>query len=144
MRSFLPLIASLTLVALAPAQDCGNLSVNQNDSEVSFELTTDGGEGVIAIVAIGKTEGSTSIDFGPLGSLELGLAMPFAPLPIGLTDADGDTSRSFPLPAGVPQLDLFAQGVTAELTMGMGDSFPPIPMIGFDFCTSNVVGFQLN
>lgn len=144
MRLLLPFLASLTLAAIAPAQDCANLTVSQNNSEITFELTSDGDDNALAIIAIGKTEGNTSISFGPLGSLELGLAMPFAPIPIGFT-SDGDASRSFTVPSGIPAMELFAQGLTAELTIGLDmGNIPPMPMIGWDFCTSNVVGFQLN
>ena len=144
MRTLIAIVSALTLVSLAPAQDCATLSISQTNGDVSIELTTDGSEQALGIIALGMTEGNTSIDFGPLGSLELGLAMPFVPLPIGFTDMTGDVSRAFTVPPGLPALDLFAQGFTAELSIGLGDgTFPLIPMIGWSFCTSNVVPVQI-
>lgn len=143
MRSLIAVLSTLTLSALVPAQDCATLSISQTGTDVSIELTTDGGERALGIIALGMTEGNTSIDFGPLGSLELGLAMPFAPLPIGFTDMSGDVSRGFTVPPGLPAFDLFAQGFTAELSLALGAGFPPMPTIGWDFCTSNVVPVQI-
>jgi hypothetical protein len=127
------------LAANASAQTCATMTVAGTGAPgTSLTFNFDGqASGAFAFLAVGATQGTTSIPFGPLGTLTLGLDSPFLSLPLGMTDASGDVSVSIPVPNGFPaSLDLFAQGVTAELT------FTP-PIIGLTFCTSNVVGFHI-
>ena len=164
MRSLIPIAASLAFCALAPAQDpCANLTVTGDGSagsELTFEITTDGGAGAIAFVMIGKTAADPA-GSGPISfpGLDLGLAPPFIPLPLGRTDADGDISRTFTVPMGLnlPELDLLAQGMTVEFSFmfpfgGMfGGGIPGGTFGGgswmdffmFTFCTSDLVPFQI-
>ncbi len=146
MRRLIPLFASLALTALAPAQECATLTITGNGApgtDLTFELT-DAPSGTVAFLVFGKTAGSTSLGFGPLGTLDLGLAAPFIPVPMGLTDDGGAASSTIPVPAGFDHavLDLLVQGLTAELkiSMAMGTGWPSLSL---DFCTSNVAGFQI-
>ncbi|HEU4419885.1 MAG TPA: hypothetical protein VFT55_13215 [Planctomycetota bacterium] len=127
------------LAANASAQSCATLTVAGTGAPgTTLTFDFDGqASGAFAFLAVGATQGTTSIPFGPFGTLTLGLASPFLSLPIGITNASGDVSLAVPVPNGFPaSLDLFAQGVTAELT------FTP-PTIALTFCTSNVAGFHI-
>ncbi|HZN40961.1 MAG TPA: hypothetical protein VFD82_19300 [Planctomycetota bacterium] len=133
------------LAATASAQSCATLTVAGTGAPgTSLTFNFDGqASGAFAFLAVGATQGTTSIPFGPLGTLTLGLDAPFLSLPLGMTNASGDVSLSVPVPNGFPaSLDLFAQGVTAELTF-TPPSPPTPPTIGLTFCTSNVAGFHI-
>jgi hypothetical protein len=137
------LLFSCLFAATAAAQ-CATLSVTGTGAPgTTLTISIDGtAANAIAFVAIGETQGSTSIPLGPLGTLDLGLAMPFIPVPVGLTDASGDASLAIAVPAQFPGgLDLFAQGITLAFT------FTPPTGPGFPFsltsCTTNVVGFHV-
>ncbi len=116
-----------TLLAAAAAAQCATLSVTSANNGVTIDLS--GAPRSIAILVVGETAGSTSIPVG-MSTLDLGLAMPFAPLPLGMTSATGDLSRTFNVPANVPAASLLAQGVL------VGFSMPP--NFSLTFCTSNV------
>ncbi len=70
--------------------------------------------------------------------LTLGLAAPFTPAPIGLTNLQGDVSMTIQVPNNLPVggVDLFAPGVT------LGQQFTPPTPPSFRFCASNVAGFH--
>ena len=132
------------LAANASAQSCATLSVSGTGAPgTTLTFNLDGqASGAFAFLAVGMTQGTTSIPFGPLGTLTLGLASPLLTLPLGPTNASGDASVSIAVPNGITLgLDLFGQGVTAELTF-TPPSPPTPPVIGLTFCTSNVVGFH--
>jgi hypothetical protein len=87
-----------------------------------------------AFAAVGEHTGSTTLNFGPLGSVTLGLAQPFALVPLGTTDANGGLAFSATVPANVAILgshDVFVQVITVEVVTGPG-------MPHLNFCTSNV------
>lgn len=128
MRSIL---CTVLLAAAATAQ-CGTLTATGGAAGTDLALALHGDAHAIAVVVFGQTSGSTTINFGSLATLNLDLAMPFVPLPIGMTDANGDAARSIPIPASLPGRDLLLQGLTAAFT------FSP-PTFGLSFCTSNVV-----
>ena len=135
------LYISLTALLAAPvAAQCSDMTVSGDGSAgstLSFALTGGAAEAP-AIVFVGPNEGNFSINLGPLGSLDLGLAPPFIPLFMGLTDGSGDATLEFDLPpATLPQIDLFAQGTTIEFTPP--DRGPP----SIDFCTSDVEAFSI-
>ena len=133
------------LAATTSAQTCATLSVSGTGAPgTALTFSLDGqASGAFAFLAVGPTQGTTSIAFGPLGTLTLGLASPLLTLPLGPTDASGDASVVVPVPNGFPaSLDLFAQGVTAELTF-TPPSPPTPPTFGLTFCTSNVAGFHI-
>src|SRR5262245_1135387 len=101
------------LAANASAQSCAALPVlgtGAPGTSLTFDLNaTDAG--AFAVLAVGQTQGTTTIPMGPLGSLTLGLATPFIPIPLGMTNASGDISRTIAIPAGVTWgIDLFGQG----------------------------------
>lgn len=133
------------LAATASAQSCATLTVSGTGAPgTTLQFNLDGqASGAFAFLAVGMTQGTTSIPLGPLGTLTLGLASPLLTLPLGMTNASGDASVSVPVPNGFPvSLDMFAQGLTAELTI-TPPSPPTPPSISLSFCTSNVVGFHI-
>ena len=136
MRLILPSLLFVSLAAMASAQTCATLTVTGSGApgtDLTFALN--GAANSPALLAIGDTAGTTTFNFGPLGSLTLGLAQPFVPLPLGLTDASGNVSRTVSIPAGLPAADLFGQGLTVTFTLP--------PTLGLSFCTSNVAAFHV-
>lgn len=134
--------ASTLLLAVAASAQCSTLTSSGTGAPgTTITLSLDGtAANAIAFLVVGETQGSTPVDLGMLGSFTLGLAAPFTPLPIGVTNASGDVSRGIPVPAGFPgSLDLFAQGVTLSIDVGTG---PGLPQIAFAWCVSNVVAFH--
>ena len=90
----------------------------------------------LALMVVGPTTGTTTITLGLL-SFDLGLAQPFAVLPLGMTDAAGTASLSLPIPnAPLPPLALNAQAVTLGFSFGGG---PP----SLTACTSDVAAFTV-
>lgn len=138
LRSVLVLAS---LVAAASAQ-CSTLSVTGSGAPgTTLQVALDGNSpNAIAWLVLGETQGTTAINLGPLGTLTLGLAAPFTPAPMGMTNLQGDASLTINVPTTLPTtgLDLFAQGVT------LGFTFTPGPNpFGFNWCASNVVGFHI-
>jgi hypothetical protein len=130
------------LAANASAQACATLTVTGTGAPgTSLTFDLDGTDaGAFAILAVGQTQGTTTIPLGPLGSLTLGLATPFIPLPLGFTNATGDLSRTISIPTGVTWgIDLFGQGVTADYTFSPG----PPPTFSISFCASTVASFHV-
>ncbi|HZT56908.1 MAG TPA: hypothetical protein VFA35_11830 [Burkholderiaceae bacterium] len=115
MRFLLPAIL-LAAAAAVPAQSC-SLAVSGGAPGSTLSISVRGAPMSLAAVAVGQTAGSTVIDLGSLGSLTLGLATPFVPLPLGIIDASGSASVSIPVPSQLPALDLVMQGVTVGITM---------------------------
>lgn len=138
---FRSLALALTLFA-APtlAQNCSTLSITADEETISLDLTGSSAE-ASTFLAVGDTLGATDFAFGPLGGFTLDLAAPFAILPMGATDADGNISTSFDLPTTLG-FDLNAQAVSADLVLNI----PPTPgelPITLEFCTSNVEALSL-
>jgi hypothetical protein len=134
--------AGILLLAAAAQAQCSTLTATGTGAPgTSVTFALDGTDAhAFAFLVIGDTQGTTTINLGPIGTLTLGLAAPFAPLPIGLTDASGDISRAIPVPSAFPaSLDLFAQGVTIGFSFVVG----PPPSVSFSLCASNVVGFHV-
>jgi hypothetical protein len=131
------LLAAL-LTAPTSAQSCSTLAVNGTgapETVLTFAVT-----GATAnsptLLLVGETTGSTVIPLGPFGTLTLGLAVPFIPLPLGVTDAQGAATLRFNVPRGTPSADLFGQALT--IGFGMNGGRPTL-----SFCTSNVPGFHI-
>jgi hypothetical protein len=122
---------------------CADLSISGTGAPgttLTFALT--GAEpNAHAWTMVGFTEGTTTINIGPLGSLELGLLEPFIPMPMGQTDANGDASNTIFVPPGIPfSLDLFAQAFSWSINVQHG---PPGPAtVSLSFCTSGVESFH--
>jgi hypothetical protein len=133
MRSIL---CSVLLAAAATAQ-CGTLTATGGAPGSTLDLALHGDANAFAIIAFGQTAGTTTINIGTIATLTLDLAMPFAPVPIGMTNASGDASRSIRIPATLPGQDLLLQGLTASF------SFTPPASFGLTFCTSNVVSVHV-
>ncbi len=146
MLSKIFVAASLSLAASGlVAQSCSTLTVTGNGApgtSVVFDLAGSTPLSLTAL-AVGDTAGTTVFDLGPLGSLTLGLASPFIPLPFGFTDTNGAASRTINVPPGnIPGIDLFGQAVSMSLLPATpGPNGPGRPAV--TFCTSNVVSFHL-
>ena len=140
LRPILLTTFSILLAGSLSAQACATLTVTGTGAPgTSVVLTIDGSAaGAFAALAIGDTAGTTTIPLGSLGSLTLGLAQPFIALPMGMTNANGDVSRTIQVPNGTSGIDLFGQGVTMVFTPPTGPGLPTIT-----FCTTNVVPFHL-
>ena len=143
LRTSLATLALLAgaLATPALAGDCSTLAVTADEDSIAVDITG-GLADAPAFLVVGDTTGTTAFDFGPLGSLTLGLVQPFALFPVGSTDAAGALSLSFPNNGNAPDVDLFAQAVTVGFTLNV----PPIPgelPVSLEFCTSNVAAFSL-
>ena len=118
---------------------CSNLTVGgsgQPGSTLTFDLTGAAPQAP-AVLMIGLQEGTTVHQFGVLGTLTLGLAHPYTPRMMGLTDATGAASLSINVPPGnLPQLTKFAQAMTIVFTPGSHG--PP----SRTYCTSDVESFE--
>jgi hypothetical protein len=130
-------LVSLTLANFAfVGGPCSTLTVTgtgAGGTELRFDL--DGAApDAPAVLVIGPTTGSFTIRFGPIGSLELGIVPPFAPLPMGITDGNGDVRLTIRVPDNLPGFDLNAQGFSIDFTVR-----PPT----LEFCTSNVAPFHI-
>jgi hypothetical protein len=126
MQRMCCLLMAAFLGAAATAQ-CATLGITSSAGDVTIALA--GAPRAIAIVLVGETAGTTSIPVGA-ATLDLGLATPFAPIPLGITSANGDVSRTFTVPAGAPAINLMAQGLLTTFSTG--------PTFGLTFCTSGV------
>jgi hypothetical protein len=131
-------VIAAALCTAAHAQ-CATLTVTGTGAPgTTLTLAIDGtAANQFAWLIVGQTAGSSSLPIGPFGTINLGLAQPWAPVPIGQTDASGDVSLNVQVPASAPAtLGLFAQGLTLGFTIGQG---PP----SLSSCTTNVVGFSI-
>jgi hypothetical protein len=128
--------AVLALAGFVQAQSCGNLAVSGGPTTpVTFTATSLAAEAP-AFLVVGPETGTTVFNFGPLGTLTLGLALPFALLPLGATSASGGASLTVDVPPSLPRTDLHAQAFSIEFEI-----LPPPPRL--EFCTTNVVAFTI-
>lgn len=138
MLQNLLLASSLLVLATTGAAQCSLAVVGSGAPGGSLTFAIDGTGSGLAFLAIGETQGTTTIAFGSLGTLTLGLDLPFVPLPIGFLDAQGDRSITVAIPAALTTgIDLFAQGVTLGISFG-GPGMPTL-----DLCATNVAGFHV-
>jgi hypothetical protein len=138
MLQNLLLASSLLLLTTTAAAQCSLAVTGSGAPGTALTFAIDGTGSGFAFLAIGETQGTTTIPLGSLGTLTLGLDLPFVPLPIGFLDAQGDRSLAVNIPAGVTSgLDLFAQGVT------LGISFGGPGMLTLDLCATNVAAFHV-
>ena len=140
-------IAILTSLALAlPATaQCGTMTVTGDGapgSTLTFDVSGVAGNAFVVILA-GRETGDFTVNFGPLGTLELGLLPPFIPFTAVRTDADGNATLDKRVPNGVRSLiELHAQGVSVKFSFSLGAPGTR-PTFGFDFCETNVVDFSV-
>lgn len=141
----LRLVLAGGLAAASLSAQCASLAVTGTGAPgTSLVFTIDGtAAGALAALAIGDTLGTTTIPLGALGSLTLGLAQPFVPVPMGTTDANGDASLTIAVPGATTLgVDLHGQGVTMSFSLpGPGPGGPGLPTL--TFCTTNVVSFHV-
>ena len=134
MHCFTSLLLCLGVAGTVAAQNC-TLTITGGAPSTNLTFAFTGAPRSPALVVIGDTQGTTTLNFGSLGSLTLGLAQPFLPAPLGLTDANGAVTLSVRVPNGVPSSDLFGQGVDV--------TFTPPPNVSLTFCTTSVVAFHV-
>jgi hypothetical protein len=139
MRSSFIVALSFVLVAGLAAGQCSTLAVAGSiNAGQTVSIGVSGAPADSAtFLAVGETAGSTSI-MVPGSTLVLGLAEPFAVLPLGVTDAAGAVSLSVSIPADVPAGSLpDATFILQAVTVSFG-AIGPIPMpIVLTFCVSN-------
>lgn len=125
----------LALPLLAFGGTCSDLTVTGGAPNTNLVFALTGGAARSpALVVIGETTGQLNINFGSLGSLQLGLLPPFTVAPMGVTDSAGNATLSVRVPANAPGIDLHGQALTVSFILQ-----PP----SLDFCTSDVVGFHV-
>ena len=137
--------ACLGLLAANATAQCATLTVTGTGAPgTALQFQFDGtANPAFVLLLVGQTQGTTTVPLGPFGSLTLGLATPFIPVPLGFTDASGDVSRSINVPSATTlSLDLFAQGVSTAWVF-TPPSPPTPPSLSLTFCASNVAGFHL-
>ena len=140
-RSF-ALVAVVLLLALplvAQEEPCADLEITVVEDEVTISVTGATPDSA-TFLASGETEGETVIDLGELGSLTVDLDRPFATLPLGETDENGDLSVT----VTVPPLGatLFNQSLTLDVTLEVPPPQDENPLT-VDSCTSDVVEVTL-
>ena len=113
-------------------------------TDVQLDLTN-GQPNRILFLALGDDVGDTVFNFGPLGSLQLGLDSPVQYAVIGVTDSNGALSLSATIPPNFPLFEFKAQAVSVTRTMSFVPGVIPdgIPRVTLDFCTSNVVDLKI-
>jgi len=136
MRSLF-LATALLLAGVSQAQSCGTLAVTGSGAH-GTQLTiavTGATANSFAILAVAENTGTTTINLPMSGTLTLGLASPIIPLPLGRTDASGNASVSFNVPARLTTAhNVNGQAVTVSFT------FHPFALSA---CTSNVAAFAI-
>lgn len=134
----LTLVLALAAPLAAQGSSCSDLTVSGDGTPgttLSFAVTGSAAD-AFTFLLVGDTAGTTALPI-PLGMIEIGLATPFVPLPLGLADANGDVSLDVMLPPALPsQVGLFAQSIALDLSIGMGR--PTLTA-----CTSDVEGFNV-
>jgi len=135
LHKILAATAALALATGLSAQCATTTTAANNSGTVTLALN--GAPMSFALFALGDTTGTTAINLGNLGTLELGLEAPFIAVPGGLTDMSGDASISFEVPSTAPAGTWYAQGVTIEFSFSPGG--PP----SFGICSGNVASFSI-
>ena len=130
------LSVALAFAGVLSAQTCGSLAITGSGA-AGTQLgvaVTGATANAFTIVLVGETTGTTSLPL-PGGSLSIGLASPFLPLPLGRTDATGAASQQINVPSWISQqYSLNAQAVTIGFTRS------PFSISG---CTTNVAAFTI-
>ena len=135
MRILRTLAASL-LAIVAPLSAQCTLTVDGDGSAgstMTFNLAG-GGANMPAILFVGWSDATRTLNIGPLGSLTI-LKMPAIPVRLGRTDGNGDASRAVTV-APIPCVTLYGLAVTAGLDFS---SFPP----SISSCSTDVVEFTV-
>jgi len=139
--------ALFTTLALAlPAQaQCGSLAITGDGtpgSTLTFDVSGVAPDAFVVILA-GRQTGDFTFQFGPLGTLSLGLLPPFIPFSVARSDASGNASLDRMVPSHVRNpVDLNAQAVSVKFGFTLGGP-GMLPSFGFEFCETNVVAFSV-
>jgi hypothetical protein len=132
----------LSAPALAEGSTLTVSTTDNMDGTQTVEIDVTGSiPDALVLLAVGQTAGETTFTFGPLGTLTLGLAQPFALPAIGFADGDGNVSLDATAPTAV-DVDLLAQAVGFQLVMNIPPAPGEIP-VQLEFCTSNVAMVSL-
>lgn len=126
----------------ALSQSCSTLTITGsiNAGQTLTIAVAGAGANDPTVLAVSQSLGSTTLNFGPLGSLTLDLASPFLFFPLGTTDGNGDVSLSIAIPgnlppgAAIPSHDFHCQAVSIGVSLP-GAGGPPLPSLSF--CASN-------
>ena len=130
-------LAAALFTVSANAQCNANLAVTgsgQAGTTLTFDLTG-ATPNSFALLMVGTSSATRTVTLGPLGSVTI-LAPPAVPVPLGMTDAGGNASLSFDIPAVPSCLVLYGQGLTVGFDFS---SLPP----SFSACNSNVAQFSV-
>jgi hypothetical protein len=120
------------LASPATAQSCSDLTITgpgTQGSTLNLSLTGAEAHGLVVLV-LGTETGSTNLDLGPVGSLQLGLEWPFVPFPVGITNGNGEYGLSIPVWTFGYSIELHAQAFSVTLDL------PRPPLLSF--CVSDV------
>lgn len=131
MRTLLAAVP-FVVASLLPAQGCGSLAIQGGAAGSQLSVSFSGAvAGNLAVLVVGEQAGASQVALPLGGSLLLGVAEPFFPLPLGVVDASGAASLQLQVPASLPaQISVQAQAVSLGYTM--------MPF-GLSACASNVV-----
>ena len=132
MRSLFTSALCLSVLCSLASGQCSTLTVSGslNPGQTITISVTGATPDAPAFLVAGTDAGTTTI-----GTLTLGVAVPFIILPLGVTDSTGAVSVSVAVPADLPQDvipndTLVLQAVTLGFSIAV---FPPV----LDFCVSN-------
>ena len=130
---FVALGASLALNAAAFSQ-CSNLTISGSfNPGATIGFAVSGSTPSALTFALSGDPGVTTVSFGFLGSLTVGLSQPFDVVPIGMTNGSGDLTLSFQIPPNLPLSSIQNQALTLQaVSFEIVSTFPP-----FSFCVSN-------
>ena len=110
-----------TLTIMGPATPNTNLDFDMN-----------GEANALAYLLLGVAQGTTTLNFGPLGTLDIGLTGPYSPILMGVADTNGDASLVLSLPgSGLSNATFFVQGLTVSLGTTL------------NFCPTQVESFSI-
>jgi hypothetical protein len=144
--------ASLVLCAALPAQGC-NLAITGavNPGQSVTLAVTGATSGDVTLLAVADQIGSTQLNLGPLGMLNLGIQNHLLLIPIGITNSGGSLTRSISIPsnlpaAAFPSMDLQAQSVSVDVSFSAptgGGGWGGFSLPTFSFCVSNVATLHI-
>lgn len=133
------LALSLLALPLAAQEPCSDLEILVDGQTVTIDVTG-APANAATFLASGETPGETTIDVGELGSFTVDLDQPFAVLPLGETDANGELSVTIEVPTlGVT---LHNQALTLEITLEVPPPPGEVPL-QVEACESDVVEVAL-
>ncbi len=138
-RLKLPILGAAVLGGTALRAQCATLDSTGNGAAgTNLTLAITGADvDQFAFLLLGTSAGSSSLQLGPFGTLNFGLAQPWFPYYIGQTNPAGAAAVTIPIPLSLPVSTTMAgQGLTFGLESGT--STPTL-----NSCTTNVITFRI-